>query len=221
MTHYNPHLATPETAVDEQITQAQKQIHTALPAKVVNFDPVNQTVTLALQIKQVLSAGKTVQIPPLVYVPVSFPRGGGFAFTFPLNAGDEGIALFAERCIDGWWQSGKASEPLDYRFHDLSDAMFIPGICAVPNAIKGFFMNGLSMQTLDGSTFIRVTNGTIYIQGNIEHKGDTQHTGNTTQTGEFSATGVISSDTDCLSAGVSGNSHTHPGDSGGSTGGPS
>ncbi|WP_326940608.1 Gp138 family membrane-puncturing spike protein, partial [Avibacterium paragallinarum] len=37
------------------------------------------------------------------------------------------ICSFSERCIDGWWQSGNASEPLDHPFHDLSDAMFIPG----------------------------------------------------------------------------------------------
>ncbi|MFC0971216.1 hypothetical protein ACFGXK_00790 [Pasteurella multocida] len=66
-------------------------------------------------------------------------------------------------------------------------------------------MNGLSMQTLDGSTFIRVTDGTILIKGNI------QHTGNTTQTGEFSATGTISSDSDVMAAGISGKSHVHTG----------
>ncbi|HDR0997910.1 TPA: baseplate protein [Pasteurella multocida] len=205
MPNYNTHLATSETATDEQIKYAQMNLHTSLPAKVVNFDPANQTVTLAIQIKQVLKDGKAVQIPPLVYVPVSFPRGGGFAFTFPLTVGDEGIALFSERCIDGWWQSSKAAEPLDYRFHDLSDAMFIPGICSVPNAVKGFFMGGLSMQTLDGGTFIRVTNGAILIQGDI------QHSGNTTQTGSFSATGAISSDTDVMAAGISGKSHVHTG----------
>ncbi|UEA17449.1 baseplate protein [Pasteurella canis] len=222
MPNYNTHLATPETAADEQIKYAQMNLHTSLPAKVVNFDPANQTVTLAIQIKQVLKDGNAVQIPPLVYVPVSFPRGGSFAFTFPLTAGDEGIALFSERCIDGWWQSSKAAEPLDYRFHDLSDAMFIPGICSVPNAVKGFFMNGLSMQTLDGSTFIRVTNGTIFIQGDVNLKGNMSHDGDTSQNGAFSATGVISSDSDITAAGISGKSHVHTGVANGpsTTGGP-
>lgn len=200
MGNYDYHNATPETATELQIEQAQKQIHTALPVKVVSFNPQNQTVVCAVQIKQVLNmenSQKSEQIAPLVDVPVSFPRGGGFAVTFPLQAGDEGFVVFSERCIDGWWQSGQASEPLDYRLHDLSDAMFVPGICSVPNAIQGFFNNGLSLQTLDGSTFIRLERGKITIKGDIE------------QTGQFSATGIIASQNDVLSAGISGKSHKH------------
>lgn len=214
MGNYDAINATPESAVDAQIFQAQKNIHTALPAKIVSFNAERQTATLAIQITQLLTDGGTVQIPPLVDVPVSFPRGGGFAFTFPLASGDEGIAIFSERCIDGWWQSGKASEPLDVRLHDFSDAMFIPGICSTPNVISEFFSNGLSMQTVDANTYIRITNGGIQIKGDIEHHG------NTSQNGEFSATGTISSDTDVLAAGVSGKTHKHRGDSGGKTGEP-
>ena len=212
--NYEQSLATPETAVDRQIQQDRLNLHTALPAKVVSFDPANQTVTLAIQIKMQLADGTGADIPPLVDVPVSFPRGGGFAVTFPLKAGDEGIAIFSERCIDGWWHSGRASLPLDFRLHDLSDAMFIPGICSTPRAIGEFFTDGLSMQTLDGSTYIRIVNGAIKIKGNIEHDGDTK------QKGALHSTGAISSDTDVKAAGISGKSHKHPGDSGGTTGEP-
>lgn len=219
MTNYETHNATAETAVEKQIQQTQKQIHTALPAKVVDFNPQNQTATLAVQITQILTDGGTVQIPPLVDVPVAFPRGGGFAVTFPLNAGDEGIAIFSERCIDGWWQSGRASEPMDYRQHDLSDAMFIPSICSVPNAIEGFYTGGLSMQTLDGSTFIRITNGTIHIKGDIQHLGDTNQTGSTTVSKSVKAKDVIGTN-DVIAGGISGKTHKHTGDSGGETGQP-
>lgn len=212
--NYSETLATPETATDQQIQQNQLNLHTALPAKVVSFNPSKQTVTLAVQIKMQLADGNGADIPPLVDVPVSFPRGGGFAVTFPLKAGDEGIAIFSERCIDGWWQNGTASTPLDFRLHDLSDAMFIPGICSVPKTIKSFFNDGLSMQTLDGGTFIRITNGKILIQGNIEHQGDTS------QKGSHKSTGVISSDADVKAGGISGKTHKHAGDSGGKTGVP-
>lgn len=210
MGNYDYINATPEVATEAQIQQAQLNIHTALPASVVSFNPQNQTVTLAVQVKQILTEGKTVQIPPLVDVPVSYPRGGGFAVTFPLSAGDEGIAIFSERCIDGWWQSGRASEPLDFRLHDFSDAMFIPGICSVPNAIKGFFNEGLSMQTLDGSTFIRITHGTIQIKGNIEHTGNTNQQGSTTVSTTLTAKNVVGT-ADVTAAGISGKSHTHGG----------
>ena len=212
--NYQQTLATPETATDQQIQQNQLNLHTALPCKVVSFDSGKQTVTLAVQVKMQLADGNGADIPPLVDVPVSFPRGGGFAVTFPLKAGDEGIAIFSERCIDGWWQNGTASTPLDFRLHDLSDAMFIPGICSVPKTVKNFFNDGLSMQTLDGGTYIRITNGKILIQGNIEHQG------NTSQTGSHSSTGVISSDTDVKAGEISVKTHKHTGDSGGKTGVP-
>lgn len=204
------HNATPETAVDAQIQRAKLDIHTALPVKVISFDPQKQTITAEVQIKQVLTDGNAVSIPPLVDVPVSFSRGGGFAVTFPLQAGDEGFVVFAERCIDGWWQSGNASEPMDFRQFDLSDAMFIPGICSVPNAIANFFTDGLSLQTLDGGTFIRLTNGSISIQGNIEHKGNTNQTGSTTTSETITAKNVVGTD-DVTAGGISGKNHTHSG----------
>ncbi|MCK3654212.1 baseplate protein [Pasteurellaceae bacterium Macca] len=210
MKNYDYLNATPETATDAQIEQAQKQIHTALPAKVVTFNPANQTVTLAVQIKQLLMDNQKVDIPPLVDVPVSYPRGGGFCVTFPLQAGDEGMVIFSERCIDGWWQSGHASEPLDIRFHDLSDGMFIPGICSVPNAVKGFFTNGLSLQTLDGATFIRLEEGKITIQGDIVHTGNTNQQGSTTVSEQVMAKNIIGS-VDVTAGGISGKSHTHSG----------
>ncbi|WP_410679089.1 Gp138 family membrane-puncturing spike protein [Avibacterium paragallinarum] len=214
MTDFQYQTATPESATDIQIQNTLRQLHTALPAKVIHFHPTKQTVSLAVQIKQVLVDGKSIAIPPLMDVPICYPRGGGFAITFPLRAGDEGIAIFSERCIDGWWQSGNASEPLDHRFHDLSDAMFIPGICSQPQCVKNFFAAGLSLQTLSGSTFIRMVEGSITIKGDITHNGNTQQIGNTT------TTGTLTGQTDVIAGGVSGKSHTHSGDSGGTTGQP-
>ena len=56
--------------------------------------------------------------------------------TFPVKPGDECLLVFNERCIDGWWQSGGSSEPLDYRQHDLSDAVAIMGISSLPQVVR-------------------------------------------------------------------------------------
>ncbi|MFW8450019.1 Gp138 family membrane-puncturing spike protein, partial [Klebsiella pneumoniae] len=64
----------------------------------------------------------SVNLPLLVDVPVVFPRGGGCTLTFPVKPGDECLVIFADRCIDFWWQSGGIQEPVDERMHDLSDA---------------------------------------------------------------------------------------------------
>lgn len=67
---------------------------------------------------------------------------------------------------------------------------------------------------------------TIVQQGNVLGEGydggraSVTNTANISNDGAIRATGAISSDTDVLASGISGAHHTHPGDSGGSTGEP-
>lgn len=160
------------------------RIRVAMPAKVLSFDG-KHTVTAQIMIKQNVN-GQHVSYPPIPDVPVSFLRAGGFSLTVPVKVGDEGTLLFYDRCIDGFYASGKESEILDFRLHDLSDASFLPGgITSQPNALGEVFSSGLSLQTDDASTYLRVTKGKILIKGDIEHEGDTTHNGITTQNGAW------------------------------------
>lgn len=67
--------------------------------------------------------------------PIHHPGGGGITSTFPSKAGDEGIAIFASRSIDGWHQSGGVQQPIFNRLHSLSDAMVIPGLRSDPRKL--------------------------------------------------------------------------------------
>lgn len=128
MTDYDWQMPSAERAMARALDSRVKRLHTALPGRVLSFDPQWQTASVQPLIDQVLVDGTRVPLPVLADVPVQFPRGGGFVLTFPVRPGDECLLLFNERCIDGWWQSGEPSEPLDYRQHDLSDAVAIMGI---------------------------------------------------------------------------------------------
>ncbi|MDE9565886.1 baseplate protein [Xenorhabdus bovienii] len=212
------------TLLDVLSSKAENErldIHTALPARVVSFN--GHTATIELLITQTLSNGSVIELPPLVDVPVQFPRAGGFCFTVPVSAGDEGLAIFSERCIDGWYATGNKSVPLDARLHDYSDASFIPGICSQPKKIPDFFNGGASMQTDDGSTFIRMTQGKITIQGDIEHLGNSKQTGNHQQAGNWNQTSGNSESGGTIRAakviggGVDVENHTHPDSHGGNT----
>lgn len=158
------------TLLDVMNQYAQNQrydIHTALPGKLLSCN--GHSATVELMISHVTKEGKVIALPPLVDVPVGFYRGGGFCVTVPVREGDEGLVIFAERCIDGWYVSGKQSQPLDHRFHDLSDAFFLPQGSSQPNKIPNYSSDSLSLQTDDGSTFIRMQSGKIMIKGDIEH----------------------------------------------------
>lgn len=218
---------TEPTLLDVLGKQAENQrqdIHTALPAKVVSCN--GHSVTIELMITQLVKDGQSIALPPLVDVPVGFYRGGGFCVTVPIQAGDEGLAIFAERCIDGWYVSGKQSLPLDARFHDLSDAFFLPQGSSQPNKIPDYSTDALSMQTDDGSTFIRLQKGKIKIKGHIEHEGNSEQTGQHTQKGNWSQVEGEATSTGKISAakgvfgGVDVENHDHPDSHGGNTGKP-
>jgi len=201
-------------AIESQIKRAQSNVYTALPAKVLSFN--GHTVSCQVMINRVNANGQEITIPPLVDVPAQFPHAGGFCITVPIKAGDEGLVVFSSRCIDGWYASGGQSKPLDNRINDLSDGFFIVGCNSVPNKIPDFYNDGVSMQTDDGSTYIRLTEGTIYIKGNIEHEGNTDQTGNYNQNGSFNQSGGNTNSTGTIMAedvktnrGVDLNTHIH------------
>lgn len=118
----------------------QGQIWTALPAMVNAYDAAKMTVSAqpTVQARILSSAGKwsSVDLPLCQDCPVVFPSGGGYAITFPIAAGDEGILVFASRCIDAWWQNGKVQPQAEFRLHDLSDGMFIPGLFSQPRKLS-------------------------------------------------------------------------------------
>lgn len=159
----NPSLGN---AISASLHNVTRQMRTAMPGRVMSFDATRQTATIQPLIRMMMADGTAVDLPPLADVPVQFPEGGGFAFTFPLAAGDEGIVVIGDRCIDGWWQSGQPSAPLDYRMHDLSDGMFIPGINSRPKVIPSMATDAVVMRKFDGSAYVKIDKG-----GNIEADG--------------------------------------------------
>lgn len=215
----NPSL---EAATGAAIADTVKRLRTAMPGRVVSFDPSKQAAVIQPLIRLVKTDGQGVDLPPLGDVPVQFPEAGGFAFTFPIKAGDEGMVVVADRCIDGWWQSGQPSDPMDFRLHDLSDGMFIPGINSLPNTIPDFDMDAIVMRKFDGSAYFKIDEG-----GNIEADG-TRMTIKCLATFEKLVTyqdGIAGSGGsngnsltgDLVVDGVSSRHHTHPDTHGGNT----
>lgn len=76
--------------------------------------------------------------PILENVPVLFLGGGNYALSFPVQKDNECIVLFADSCIDAWWQSGGVQGQIVARMHDLSDGFAIVGFRSRPNVIRDF-----------------------------------------------------------------------------------
>lgn len=132
----------------------------AMPAIIQSFNPAAMTVVAQPSIMGRVRGkdGKIsyVNMPLLVDVPVHFPSGGGFSLTFPIAEGDEALIVFADRCIDSWWQSGGIQQPMELRMHDLSDGFAFVGVFSQPRVLGGISTGTTQLRSDDGETFVEV-----------------------------------------------------------------
>jgi hypothetical protein len=115
------------------IDQALDDVHVMLPGRVEKYDAASQTASVKPVLKRRLKLqgdSELVEALPVIpRVPIVFPRAGGFFVSFPIAPGDFVMLVFSERSLDKWLQgNGGDTDPDDFRRHDLSDAVAIPGL---------------------------------------------------------------------------------------------
>ena len=146
-----------EFVATREIARAQlSEVFTALPATVVKFnvpDEVTVSAQATVQYQQRKPDGtwNYLTLPPCIHCPILFPRGGPFVMTFPLAVGDEGLLIFASRCIDNWWLQGGIQKQAELRMHDISDGFFLPGCFSQPNVPSNISTTDFQLRTLDGT----------------------------------------------------------------------
>ncbi|HBR5952263.1 TPA: Gp138 family membrane-puncturing spike protein [Klebsiella pneumoniae] len=201
---------------DVIMKSVKKTLRVAMPGVIQSFDPENLTCVVEISVFSVKPEGKSVDrldvdnvfYPLILDAPVIFPRGGGVTLTFPVKEGDECLVVFADRCIDFWWQSGNVQNGSRGRMHDYSDAFVIPGPQSQAKKISGISTTAAQLRTDDGSAFIEIaSNGAVTI-----------NSPQTIVNGPFHVNGDITSTGDQTAAGISQVNHTHGGvESGGSS----
>ncbi|EJA5025962.1 phage baseplate protein [Salmonella enterica] len=139
------------------------QLRVAIPGIIQDFDPDKVTCSVLPAIRghdfEPSGDKDSTKINVISDIPVIFPRGGGCTLTFPVRPGDECLLVFADRCIDFWWQSGGVQEPVDLRQHDLSDAFAIVGPQSQTHKISDISTSATQLRTDDGTAFIEVATG--------------------------------------------------------------
>lgn len=131
--------ADAEKMLDTLMSRAAATINCCVPGVVTQFFPASQTASIQPTVRRRIRAEKGVQemaYPLLTDVPVLMLGGGQHFFTMPVQPGDECIVLFADSCIDAWWQSGSIQNPIIARTHDLSDGFALVGFRSKPNTIE-------------------------------------------------------------------------------------
>ena len=166
MASVNPTLA--EVLEASQRTLAAR-IHVSIPAEVVSYNPVTNTIDAKLAVKDFFfdGDGERTYDEPLTFpsVLVMWPRGGGKVVRLPLEPGDTVNLLFAERSIAEWRATGQTSEPIDSRRLSYGYPVAIPGLSADVNPLDPLdaveVTAGAMIIGEDGGTAQMIVGGTI------------------------------------------------------------
>lgn len=198
-------------------------VWTVMPGYIVDFEPATCTATVQLGVQAIVSnpdgSSQNVPITVLPDVPVVFPRGGGCALTFPVQAGDECLVVFGSRSCGGWKQSGGSQvQSAPGRMHSLSDGFALLGASSQPHVIGSLSTTTTQLRSDDGATFVELdpagqvvhvkAPGGMTIDANVQVNGSVTASQDITSTGGDVKAGSISLKTHVHSGVQSGGSNT-------------
>lgn len=177
-----------------------RQLRVCLPAVIADFDKTAHTATVTPAITMQTTGGESLTLPNISNVPVCAAGGGGYVASFPLQKGDTGWLIFADRDISIFKQNGVVSPANTYRKHNLADAIFIPDVMGKANISD----SGAVWQTLDGSVKAVLSQSGLSVKGDISINGS------------ITVTGTVTASVDVVAGGISLKEHIHGGVTGGS-----
>lgn len=187
-------------SVKDTARKATEDMHTAVPATITSYDPSSGMAVVQPRAKFKKPNGETMDYPSVSGVPVVFPQSQNVTIAFPVKAGDGCLLVFSETAID-YWLYGKETAT-DLKF-DLSSAIAIPNIAASGNDAMVEACAEDAVVVKASGTKLKVKSDGVYITGNLKVEGSIQ------ATQDVVANGSVSLGT-----------HTHRGDSGGTTSAP-
>lgn len=160
-------------------------LRTALPAVVVAVSADGTTVDVqpAVSLLQTLDGAQNeLPLPVIRGVPLHVMGSAalGLFVTVPVSAGDDGLLIVADRAIDNFQHgSGIQAPPLmkTPRHHDLTDAMFIPGLQRLSGAVTGFPVDAVQLQNRAGTCVLSLKADSIHAKvpggAKVDVSGDT------------------------------------------------
>lgn len=232
-------MASFTEAVSSHIESYSSMLNTMIPAKVLSYDPVQQKCIAQPLINVLLKDGRVIVFDPLEDIPVIFPSTSRSVVSFPMKVDDTVMLLFSQRSIDKWLSTNdtRTVNPEDFRKHDLSDAVAVPGLFSFPRAINNPAKHTLSHDTndlvikhnvgtaneneirLQEDGTVKISAGantkiTINLDGTLSIDSPTSMTvtsPTTSWTGDINVTGTVNASVDVIGGGKSLKNHVHSG----------
>lgn len=202
MLHFNQNVCKKDLF---SVTEALKNnifysLNCVKVASVVSFDSSSLIACCRVKNKRLMGlkddGNQELADYPLIYAKTYFLGHGEIGITHPVTEGMEGILLFNDRELETWYITGKAGNLAYDRTHDLSDAIFICGLCSQPNLdLVQYLENCINIYY--GATNIQVFNNKIDVSttttnlvSNINQTGNSVITGTLTVDGISDTTGA-------------------------------
>lgn len=160
---------TPEAeALRVATDRAALGLRTATPGVVVAVDPDGRWVDVqpAVSLTSNVDGPKPLPLPVVQRVPLQVLGSTtlGMFVAVPVRPGDDGLLIVCDRALDNW-QDGEgvqaappASSP---RHHDITDAVFVPGLQRLSGAVPGFPTDAIEVRDRAGTTALSVAPDTI------------------------------------------------------------
>lgn len=236
--------------IKRTIIQTMRQLRVSMPCEVVRYNSKRQMVDVRIVQPEIDLAGNNIPMPVITNIPVSFVRCGNSHITHPINKGDTGFIVFADRDISSWVETNNKSVVDSARTHSMQDSYFVPGIVgggnnANPNDVEIKYnnttihlrkngdvdINTSTKVNINASSEVNVTTNKLtvnapssYFNGNV-FISQLLTTGGfvsngTSGGGTAQFTGSINVTDEVTASGINLSTHRHPGDSGGTTGQP-
>jgi hypothetical protein len=158
----------PDSAANDlSSSQLSAELRVMVPAIVQSFNATAQTVVVQcalLENVRINGIQQSVDLGLISDVPIQFVTGGTWSLTVPIQAGDECILVFADGCIDAWFQSGGQQSRIDGRRHALSDAIALFGVRSQPRKLTNYSTTSAQLRSDDGDTVIDLAPNVITIK---------------------------------------------------------
>ena len=154
MSTQNPELdySNLTDVLDFVVDEKLKQIHTAMPGRIVDYDPRTKRATVQPAIDWLMTDGSTRRRPVISNVPVMQPSAGGMTVLLPVRQGDPVMLLVSERGLTEFKRSLQESRPDVSRFFSLGDSVALLGFGA--REIGPAYTDAVCIQAEDNSSHI-------------------------------------------------------------------
>lgn len=195
MEHFNQQTGKPDlfNVLEALKTNITYGLNCVKVASVVSFDADNMISCCQVKNKRLLNIKKDGNQElidyPLIYAKTYFLGYGDIGITHPIVTGAEGILLFNDREIETWFTTGEAGNIAYDRCHDLSDAIFICGLCSQPNLNLLQYLE-TALMIYYKTQNIQLTETGIIINGNTTINGNLLVNGSIEATGDIVANGI-------------------------------